>query len=251
MQKTLFSVGVKRHSSELPPLGEPSDNSSTVTDTSVDSEPKEKRGRTARLATVKNWKCDWLDYEEKDGIVWKIWCKYCREFPDVAQGRHNSGQKQFIDCAGEHIPRAPYILPPQFFNPAGATAYRYINGTTNVKLSAAKHHENTDGHEDAKKANAAKYKPTETPMHKSIRALHEDKNVKMVKLFNAAYYIAKTEMAFSDYPGFVKFEVMQGIEHGQTYCNPAECRKFIEAISEVFESELKTTLAAKRLVHSK
>ena len=124
MQKTLFSVGVKRHSSELPPLGEPSDNSSTVTDTSVDSEPKEKRGRTARLATVKNWKCDWLDYEEKDGIVWKIWCKYCREFPDVAQGRHNSGQKQLIDCAA------------------------YINGTTNVKLSAAKHHENTDGHED-------------------------------------------------------------------------------------------------------
>ena len=227
MQKTLFSVGVKRHSSKSPPLGELSDNSSTVTDTSVDSEPKEKRGRTARLATVKNWKCDWLDYEEKDGIVWKIWCKYCSEFPDVAQGRHNSGQKQFIDCAA------------------------YINGTTNVKLSAAKHHENTDGHEDAKKANAAKYKPTETPMHKSIRALHEDKNVKMVKLFNAAYYIAKTEMAFSDYPGFVKFEVMQGIEHGQTYCNPAACRKFIEAISEVFESKLKTTLAAKRLVHSK
>ena len=84
------------------------------------------------------------------------------------------------------------------------------------------------------------------PMHKSIRALHEDEIVKMIKLFNAAYYIGKTEMAFSDYPGFVKFEAMQGTEHGQTYCNPAACRKFIEAISKVFESELKTTLGAKR-----
>ena len=83
-------------------------------------------------------------------------------------------------------------------------------------------------------------------MYKSVCVLHEEENIRMVKLFNAAYYLAKEERPFTDYPGFIKFEEKQGIAHGQSYCNPMACRKFVEAISEVFEKELKNTLAAKR-----
>ena len=219
MQKSLFNVGIKR-TGESSSTAQTNKSNETGVDSSTSS--KKKKGRTARVATVKKWNYEWLEYEENDGIVHKIWCKYCKEFPDIAQSCQNVGQQQFVDCQA------------------------YINGTSNVKLNCVKSHENTDGHQDAKKAHVARYKPTETPIFKSVRLLQKDEQEKMVKLFNAAYYIVKNEMAFKDFPGLVKFEAKQGVELGQTYCNANACRKFAEAISDVFENDLKSTLAAKR-----
>ena len=158
-----FGVGVKRREpdpSELP-VSDSNSFSDTTTASTVNLERdnssqieldqhkdqlsnKNHGGRTARVITVKKWNCDWLEYEEKDGVVVKNWCKYCREFPDVAQGRQHQGQKQFVDCEA------------------------YINGTNNVKHCTVQHHEKSNGHMDARKASMAKYKPTETPMYKSV-----------------------------------------------------------------------------------
>ena len=151
MQRTLFGIGVKQR--EPDPSELPVSDSNSFSDTTIAStvnlerdnslqieldqhkdqlSNKNHRGRTARVVTVKKWNCDWLEYEEKDGLV-KIWCKYCREFPDVAQGRQHRGQKQFVDCEA------------------------YINGTNNVKRCTVQHHEKSDGHMDARKASMAKY----------------------------------------------------------------------------------------------
>ena len=79
-----------------------------------------------------------------------------------------------------------------------------------------------------------------------VRILHKEEEDKMVTLFNSAYYIANNENAFNDFPGLVKFKMKQGIKLGKTYRNPTACRKFIEAISDVFENDLKSMLAAQR-----
>ena len=76
-QKTLFCFGVKRQAvCSTVAQGLTNENVITLDDLQSHSDSKKKRGRTARVATVKKWNCEWLDYEEKDGVVNKIWCKY-------------------------------------------------------------------------------------------------------------------------------------------------------------------------------
>ena len=218
MQSTLFSVGWKKN---VEPVEEPVEES--IVSESPDPSNK-KNGRFARVKTVKKWNYDWLSYEQEEGTVTKIWCKICREFPEEATRQQHNGQKQFVDCEA------------------------YINGTNNVKICAVKAHSKSEGHEAARKASVAACNPESTPIAKSFRVLKKEENDKLVKLFNVAYYIAKEEKPFRDFPTLVKFELKkQGVDHLTTaYHNDKACRNFVESIAEVMEEELKHDLTEKR-----
>ena len=100
----------------------------------------EKKGRPARLVTVKKWNKDWLGYEEEDGMVTRIWCNICKVYPAAAIGRQHDGQRQLVDCDA------------------------FIKGTTNVKRSAVNDHERADGHEAARLSKLAASQPENTPI---------------------------------------------------------------------------------------
>ena len=223
MQRTLFESGLKRTNTTSNQTNNPPKRSCLPSPSQhVEAGNKESKGRTARLSTVKKWNCDWLDYEEEDGIVSKIWCRVCRKFPDIAKSRQHDGQRQLVDCDA------------------------YIVGTNNVKISAARDHEKSEGHVAASRAAFAKENPEETPIYKSVRVLQQDDNDKMCKIFNTAYYLCKEERPFHEFPNLIKFQSRQGIVLGETYRNDIACRKFAESIADVFVLDLKKRLGAKQ-----
>ena len=86
-----------------------------------------------------------------------------------------------------------------------------------------------------------------TPVGKAIKNMcAEDKNACRV-LFNSAYYLAKQERPFSDFPNLLKLQEknkMPGIK--ACYRNDRACDNFIDSIGKVIKENISKDLAKAR-----
>jgi len=64
----------------------------------------------------------------------------------------------------------------------------------------------------------------------------------MMKLFRTAYFLAKKERPFSDFPELLQLQNLNGLNLGKTYNNDKSAKVFIENIAQLYKDELKELL---------
>ena len=89
---------------------------------------KKASERLVRTSTVKNWGFEFIDFEDDNGYVKKIWCSICRAHSNAYRGTLHSGHRQLVDTEA------------------------YIVGTHTVKKNNAQDHAKSAGHIAAIKA---------------------------------------------------------------------------------------------------
>ena len=121
-------------------------------------------------------------------------------------------------------------------------------GCVNFKLESLRSHAGSVGHKRATDAIRIAANPREAAIPRALRQLNKDAALKLQKLFDIAYFVAKLEMPFTTHPDLCRLEEKRGIELGQTYRNDKACKDFVVAISQQFKDELGQELQRARFL---
>ena len=181
-----------------------------------------------KLKTVKNWEKEYnikLEWDiQVGGNAGNIRCSTCKEHDDRLHGLKN-------------------------YNRA------WVEGSKNATSDSVKKHVNTDMHKRAADIAMKKHLGSErytqnvmknTPIGKSITRMEEHSKEVLKMRFNTAYYLAKKEKPFSDYPDLLVLQEKNGIEKHSGYRTPRAAADFIDFIAEEFKSPLKEILVKAR-----
>ena len=172
-----------------------------------------------RTSTVK-WGLEYVDFEDDDGCVTKVWCSVCRNHAKAYREKLHAGQHQLADTEA------------------------YIVGTHTVtKNNAIDHASRSAGHIAAIKAMKQEEVNGETPFAqmpivKAVTLMDTQTEQRMCKLFDIAYTIARTELPFTDYTVLIKLERKHGVDLGVTYENRKACASFIHEINNHMSKDL-------------
>ena len=90
--------------------------------------------------------------------------------------------------------------------------------------------------------------PEKAPLPRALAAVSEEVQLKMKKLFEVAYFIAKLELPFTVYESIIPLETKHGVKLGQTYHNDKACKNFITAIVEQFDCDLSRKVTSTRFI---
>ena len=85
-------------------------------------------------------------------------------------------------------------------------------------------HDSTKSHRDAVAADIATNRPEEAPLAVVVRGMSETLLERMMKLFNIAYYVAKCELPFAQFPHWVACQIKNGVTLGDNYMSDNACR---------------------------
>ena len=129
-------------------------------------------------------------------------------------------------------------------NPTSA----FVTGTENFRLDSIKSHESSIPHVQATKASVFRLNPQQAPLPRALAAVSEEVQMKMEKLFDIAYFVAKLELPFTVFENIASLEAKHGVKLGQTYHNDKACKNFIRAIAEQFNCDLSQTLTSARFI---
>lgn len=171
-----------------------------------------KSSRKTKTATVQGWGYDWLEYTEctsQAGVVQKMWCRLCRKYKDKVTSTvsSNPGQSQLCDLDA------------------------FVVGTCNIKKDTAKCHSQSKIHLEARKAEKESTTGRKSTVAEQLQEMGQTVMTKMVKLFDIAYTIGKSELPFTLYPTLISMEKRAGVDLGVTYQNDKSCREFIGHIA--------------------
>ena len=73
-----------------------------------------------------------------------------------------------------------------------------------------------------------------TTMMKTISAkLDEETKLRMGRLFNTAYYVAKEGLAFRKFMGLRDLQEKNGLDMGTNYCNEIKCKEFVSSVGTI------------------
>ena len=111
-------------------------------------------------------------------------------------------------------------------------------GCVNFRLDSLRSHAGSVGHQRAADAFRIAANPREAVIPRALRQLNKEVALKLEKLFDIAYFVAKMEMPFTTYPHLCLLEEKHAVELGQTYRNDKACKDFIVAISDQFKNEI-------------
>ena len=167
-----------------------------------------------KLKTVKHWEKEYdikLEWDVKpSGNAENIRCLTCKDNDGRLQGLKN------YNCS-------------------------WIDSSKNATSDSVRKHVNTDMHRRAvdiemqKHLGSQKYAENvmkTTPIGKSLTKM-EERSKEMLKMrFNTAYYLAKKEKPFSDYPDLLALQEKNGIKKQNGYCTPRAAVDFIDYIAK-------------------
>lgn len=129
-------------------------------------------------------------------------------------------------------------------NPTSA----FVTGTENFRLDSIKSHESSIPHVQATKASVFRLNPQQAPLPRALGAVSEEVRLKMEKLFDIAYFVAKLELPFTVFESIASLEAKHGVKLGQTYHNDKACKNFIRAIAEQINCDLSQKLTSARFI---
>ena len=81
-----------------------------------------------------------------------------------------------------------------------------------------------------------------TPIGRALAGASGTEKVRVSKLFDLAYVIAKKELPFTKYPALVEVEKRHGVALGNTYTTEHKCREFTRIIGETMRDEILASL---------
>ncbi|CAB3983345.1 Hypothetical predicted protein [Paramuricea clavata] len=177
-----------------------------------------------KLKTVKNWEKEYnikLKWDvQPGGNAGNIRCSTCKEYDDRLQGLKNYSRT-------------------------------WVEGSKSATSDSVKKHDNTDMHKHAVDIAMKKHPGSErytenvmktTPIGKSITKMEEHSKKVLKMRFNTAYYLAKKEKPFKDYPDLLALQEKNGIDKQRGYRTPQAAANFIDFIAEQFKAPLKEIL---------
>lgn len=184
-----------------------------------------------KLKTVKSWekehniKLEW-DVQPGSGgrSVGNIRCFTCKEYDDRLHGMKN-------------------------YNRA------WVEGSKNATSDSVKKHINTDMHKRAtdlalkKQLGSKRYNENvmkNTPIGKSIMKMEERSKEVLRIRFNTAYYLAKNEKPFSDYPDLLALQEKNGVEKRSGYRTDRAAAIFADFIAKQLKASLEEILLKAR-----
>lgn len=185
---------------------EESQTGKNTSGTATSKERYEEKRKMLGCGFCRDWMKEytWLEYNEEEG---KMHCRVCREFPNIADKSSS-----------------------------------FFNGNNSFHLGNIKGHDQSRRYVRCVEAKKAREVPEAAPINIGIRNVNEQTQDKLEKLFNTAYYIAKSGRPFSDFNQSCILQVKNGVTLGETYLNDKRCREFIEAITEVMKRDQKETM---------
>ena len=129
-------------------------------------------------------------------------------------------------------------------------------GCTNLRDAPLKSHHGSVKHQNCIRAKLALLFPREQPMDKSLSKVSHENQGKMLTLFNSAYFIVKTNMAFRRFPELIKLQTKNMrllLENNKqfildNYVNDKSCRMFIRWIAEELKLSLQRNVRKSRFL---
>lgn len=168
---------------------------------------------------------DWLIYDNKE----KVFCKYCRSLygpiGELATKKMKLGQSV------DHNNNTKLASGP------------LVVGCTNLKKCVLNNHDQSKGHQEAKKRFELRHKlPGSSEAEKMVESLNKSVFDKLSNLMRTAHAIAKHSRPFTDCVWIGELDERKGITLGNTYRNDKACREFIKAIAGVENQKFKDVL---------
>ena len=124
----------------------------------------------------------------------------------------------------------------------------FCHRTDNFRLDSIRSHESSEPHLQVTEVCLFRCNPEKAPLPRALAAVSEEVQLKMEKLFDIAYFVAKLELPFTVFESIASLETKHGVKLGQTYHNDKACKNFIKAIAEEFVSSLSQTLTSARFI---
>eukprot|EP00117_Sycon_ciliatum_P045916 scpid98535/ scgid32949/ len=117
-----------------------------------------------------------------------------------------------------------------------------IRGTALKKDNVVKH-SRSDMHSKALNMERAPTKTLtqifkSTPLGKAMATASSEEPVRLGKLFDVAYMIAKEEMPFTKYPCIVELEKRHGVSLGTAYSTDRKCKECTSVIGDTLKDDV-------------
>ena len=96
-------------------------------------------------------------------------------------------------------------------------------GCVNFRLDSLRSHAGFTGHQRAADAIRIAANPQEAVIPRALRQLNKEVALKLEKLFDIPYFVAKMEMPFTTYPHLCLLQERHAVELGQTSRNDKAC----------------------------
>ena len=168
---------------------------------------------SVNLSTVQKWVSEldhlgeWLHYDESGGKVTRGFCALCAKHKDQLHAIRNSSSS-FVDG---------------------------ISGTA-LKKDNVKKQRHSEQHS---KAVSLEHKPTTlkeiyrcTPLGRALATTSQEQKVRVCKLFEDTYMLAKEEIPFAKYPAVIELEKRHGVSLGPAYATEHKCKEFTVLVVE-------------------
>ena len=88
----------------------------------------------------------------------------------------------------------------------------FVTGTDNFRLDSIRSHESFIPHVQVTKAFMFRCNPEKALLPRALAAVSEEVQLKMKKLFEVAYFVAKLELPFTVYESIVSLETKHGVK---------------------------------------
>ena len=92
------------------------------------------------------------------------------------------------------------------FPEKSSDASSFKSGCNNFRMESSRSHEKSTGHNRAEEAIRVKANPRNAPLPKALLFLSDEVRLKIEKLFDIAYMIAKLELPFTTFPSLCALE---------------------------------------------
>ena len=179
-----------------------------------------KYGTAAKWSELFDPKGEWLEIEIECGIAQKITCKICRKHEDRIKLSSNFSRSFVQGISGDSLKKD--------------NIWKHLK--TDMHTRAA----NLEKQCCAPLSIDELYKTT--PIVRAFASVSDNQKEQVLKLFEIAYMMAKTDTPFIRYEDIVKMEMRHGMDLGSTYHNRKSCADFIKNNSRSLMTDIVRSL---------
>lgn len=124
----------------------------------------------------------------------------------------------------------------------------FVSGCSNFRMESLRSHVKSTGHIRAEEAIRVKANARNTPLPGALLLVSEEVRLKVEKLFDIAYMIARLELPFTTFPRLCALEKKHGVCLGNTYQTDKACKNFVLAITDELKCNISETVKLARFI---
>lgn len=123
-----------------------------------------------------------------------------------------------------------------------------VKGTNIYRRDTLKYHHVSGKHTKCDQKNWALQNSNQGVMVEHIRVANADRQDKILKLFELAYYVAKRELPFAEFPHLIAITKKIGTSLPSQYTSDQACRRFLQYIHQELKDQQIATINAASVI---